>query len=81
MATIQRAADTVEKYGVPSNSAAIAGGAVVTLSGAGAPTNGAAGTGFGSANTGAIYFDTTNGDQYINRGSSSSVSWHGVILA
>ena len=66
--------------GAPSG-APFAGGAIVTLSGAGAPTNGASGTGVGSANSGALYVDTTNGDLYINRNSSSSVSWHGTILA
>lgn len=54
---------------------------VTFLSGNGAPTNGGAGTGAGSADSGAIYLDILNGDAYINRASSSSVSWHGVILA
>ena len=67
--------------GAPPSTDALAGGSVAVLSGAGAPTNGAAGTGAGSANSGALYVDTTNGDLYINRNSSSSVSWHGVILA
>lgn len=69
---------------VPSGfggASSFAGGAVTTLSGTGAPTNGPAGTGAGSANSGALYIDITNGDLYINRASSSSVSWHGTILA
>ena len=71
----------VGPIGGPPSADALAGGAVVVLSGSGAPTNGTAGTGVGSANSGALYIDTTNGDLYINRNSSSSVSWHGAILA
>ena len=67
--------------GAPPSASALAGGSVVVLSGAGAPTNGGSGTGAGSANSGALYLDLTNGDLYINRASSSSVSWHGTILA
>lgn len=42
---------------------------------AGAPTSGAAGTGAGSAQPGALLVDTTNGDLYINTNTSASPSW------
>lgn len=76
MSTVQRAADTVEKYGVPTASTGTSiAGAVGWFSGAGAPTNGAAGTQVGVAGPGSRYFDSTNTTEYWQSGSISSVSW------
>ena len=81
MATVQRAADTVEKYGVPSGltGTAISATSIGWYSGAGAPTNGAAGTFVGVAGPGSRYFDSTNTTEYWQSGSISSVSWVAVL--
>ena len=76
MSTVQRMSDTVEKYGVPTASGGTSiSGAVGWFSGAGAPTNGAAGTQVGIAGPGSRYFDSTNTTEYWQSGSISSVSW------
>lgn len=46
--------------------------------GAGAPTDGAAGTGAGEAEKGSIYVDTDNGRAYINQGTKASPTWNDV---
>lgn len=48
---------------------------VLSLSGAGAPTDGAAGTGAGVAATGCLYQDTTNGVLYINTNTKTAPLW------
>ena len=77
MATVQRAADTVEKYGLAATSSAgsISATSIGWYSGAGAPTNGAAGTQVNVAGPGSRYFDSTNTTEYWQSGSISSVSW------
>lgn len=82
MATVQRITDAVEKYGVPSASGSAGttiDGAVGWFSGAGAPTNGAAGTQVGVAGPGSRYFDSTNTTEYWQSGSISSVSWVAIL--
>ena len=75
MPTVQRASESVEKYGVANTPQLAGNAAIVFLSGAGAPTNGAAGTGVNSAGPGSRYFDSTNTTEYWQSGSISSVSW------
>jgi len=48
---------------------------VLSLSGEGAPTDGASGTGAGVAATGCLYQDTTNGVLYINTNIKVSPLW------
>lgn len=50
-------------------------------SGSGAPTNGASGTGVGTAGRGSLYTDTDTGNLYVNLGTISNVEWHGALLA
>ncbi len=55
------------------------GNDVVWLSGAGAPTDGAAGTGAGTAGPGSIYTDVTNKIEYRNHNTKASPTWVAVI--
>ena len=50
-------------------------GGVLDMTGAGAPTDGVAGTGFGKAGIGSSYTNTTNGAVYINTGTLASPTW------
>lgn len=50
------------------------------MTGAGAPTSGALGTGHGVANPGTFYFDTTNKVLYININTWASPTWAPVLL-
>lgn len=54
---------------------------VCVLSGAGAPTNGVAGTGAAFAEIGSIYCDRTNGKAYINGGTKASPTWKLITSA
>lgn len=54
---------------------------VCVLNGAGAPTDGAAGTGAGFAEKGSLYLDRTNGKAYINGGTKASPTWKLVTSA
>jgi hypothetical protein len=51
------------------------------LQGAGAPTDGVAGTGAGVAPKGSKYTDSATGIEYINQGTQASPEWHGVLNA
>lgn len=51
---------------------------VAAISGAGAPTDGVTGVGFGQ---GTFYRDTTNGQWYTNTGSAAAPVWHLFIQA
>lgn len=62
-----------------SSGALAPGNDVVWLSGAGAPTNGVAGTGVGEAGPGSFYTDVTNKILYINHGTINDVLWNAVI--
>ncbi len=48
---------------------------VLFLSDAGAPTDGASGTGAGKAGIGSLYVNITNGDHYRNTGTQASPTW------
>ena len=50
-------------------------GGVLDMTGAGAPTDGVAGTGFGKAGIGSTYTNITNGARYINTGTLASPTW------
>jgi hypothetical protein len=54
-------------------------GAVV-MENAGAPTDGATGTGDTYADTGSLLIDTTNGNGYINKGDADSQNWDKVVV-
>lgn len=54
---------------------------VCILQGAGAPTDGVAGTGAGFAEIGSIYLDRTNGNAYLNAGTKASPTWKLVTRA
>lgn len=80
MSTVQRAIDTVEKYGTtPTSAGTISATSIGWYSGAGAPTNGVAGTQVNVAGPGSRYFDSTNTTEYWQSGSISSVSWVAVL--
>lgn len=55
------------------------GNNVVWLSGAGAPTNGVAGTGVGTAGPGSKYTDTVAKIEYNQHGTINDVLWNAVI--
>lgn len=50
-------------------------GGVLDMTGAGAPTDGVAGTGFGKAGIGSSYTNVTNGAIYYNTGTLASPTW------
>lgn len=50
-------------------------GGVLDMTGAGAPTDGVAGTGFGKAGIGSSYTNVTNGAVYTNTGTLASPAW------
>lgn len=54
---------------------------VVMLVGAGAPTDGGAGTGLNFAGIGSLYIDTTNGEVYVQTAVISSPVWKKVTRA
>jgi hypothetical protein len=54
---------------------------VVVMTGAGAPTSGASGTGDNFAGPGSMYVDITGADLYIQAGTISSPSWKLVTRA
>jgi hypothetical protein len=54
---------------------------VVMLVGAGAPTDGGAGTGLNFAGPGSLYIDTTNAEVYVQTTASSSPTWKKVTRA
>lgn len=51
------------------------GNDVVIMSNAGAPTNGASGTGAGTAGAGSLCMDRTNAKLYINTNTTASPTW------
>ena len=55
--------------------------ATIVLTNAGAPTNGTTGTGAGVATRGQLLTDTTNGELYINTGSTASPTWSEIAHA
>lgn len=57
------------------------GSNITWLSGAGAPTDGAAGTGVNVAGRGSFYTDIDTGVTYIQLGAITNVEWHGILLA
>lgn len=57
------------------------GNGIVWLSGNGVPTDGAAGTGVGTAARGSLYTNTATGVLYVNLGTIANVEWHGALLA
>lgn len=48
---------------------------VRVFQGAGAPTNGASGTGAGKANKSSVYLDRANAHLYVNKGTQASPTW------
>lgn len=56
-------------------------GDVHLMTGNGAPTDGAAGTGAKLAAPASFYFDYTNGNAYINTGTKAEPSWKAISHA
>lgn len=67
-------------FPISGGTASPGGVAAPPLTGAGAPTDGIAGTGAGTSEKGSKYVDTATGYEYINLGTKASPEWHGVSL-